>query len=213
MNKKLRIIIADDHPLFSQGVIQVLSTRKNLEVIGQAENGKSALELIRREIPDIAILDVQMPEMDGFEVAKIVRHEKLSTKIIFLTMFNQESFIRKVFEIGVKGYILKDSAITDILKCIDAVSENNFYLSPQVSHFLLSMNVKEKSNTKEELTQSEKRILKLIGQGKSSKEIAEELFISNKTVENHRSNICKKLNISGNSALLKYALKLASTLN
>jgi len=151
--------------------------------------------------------------MDGFEVAKIVRHEKLSTKIIFLTMFNQESFIRKVFEIGVKGYILKDSAITDILKCIDAVSENNFYLSPQVSHFLLSMNVKEKSNTKEELTQSEKRILKLIGQGKSSKEIAEELFISNKTVENHRSNICKKLNISGNSALLKYALKLASTLN
>ena len=213
MNKKLRIIIADDHPLFSQGVIQVLSTRKNLEVIGQAENGKSALELIRREIPDIAILDVQMPEMDGFEVAKIVRHEKLSTKIIFLTMFNQESFIRKVFEIGVKGYILKDSAITDILKCIEAVSEDNFYLSPQVSHFLLTMNVKEKPTSKEELTHSEKRILKLIGQGKSSKEIAEELFISNKTVENHRSNICKKLNITGNSALLKYALKLTSTLN
>ena len=213
MNKKLRIIIADDHPLFSQGVIQVLSTRKNLEVIGQAENGKAALELIRRELPDIAILDVQMPEMDGFEVAKIVRNEKLSTKIIFLTMFNQETFIRKVFEIGVKGYILKDSAITDILKCIDAVSEDNFYLSPQVSHFLLTMNVKEKPTTKDELTQSEKRILKLIGQGKSSKEIAEELFISIKTVENHRSNICKKLNITGNSALLKYALKLTSTLS
>ncbi|MDP3582979.1 MAG: response regulator transcription factor, partial [Ignavibacteria bacterium] len=193
--------------------IQVLSTRKNLEVIGQAENGKAALELIRRELPDIAILDVQMPEMDGFEVAKIVRNEKLSTKIIFLTMFNQETFIRKVFEIGVKGYILKDSAITDILKCIDAVSEDNFYLSPQVSHFLLTMNVKEKPTTKDELTQSEKRILKLIGQGKSSKEIAEELFISIKTVENHRSNICKKLNITGNSALLKYALKLTSTLS
>lgn len=213
MNKKLRIIIADDHPLFSQGVIQVLSTRKNLEVIGQAENGKAALELIRRELPDIAILDVQMPGMDGFEVAKIVRTEKLPTKIIFLTMFNQESFIKKVFEIGVKGYILKDSAITDILKCIEAVAEDNFYLSPQVSHFLLTMNIKEKPAAKDELTQSEKKILKLIGQGKSSKEIAEELFISNKTVENHRSNICKKLNITGNSALLKYALKLSSTLN
>ena len=211
MNKKVRIIIADDHPLFSQGVIQVLSTRKNLEVIGQAENGKAALELIRRELPDIAILDVQMPGMDGFEVAKIVRTENLPTKIIFLTMFNQESFIKKVFEIGVKGYILKDSAITDILKCIEAVSEDNFYLSPQVSHFLLTMNVKEKPAAKDELTQSEKKILKLIGQGKSSKEIAEELFISNKTVENHRSNICKKLNITGNSALLKYALKLTST--
>lgn len=213
MNKKVRIIIADDHPLFSQGVIQVLSTRKNLEVIGQAENGKAALELIRRELPDIAILDVQMPGMDGFEVAKIVRTEKLATKIIFLTMFNQESFIKKVFEIGVKGYILKDSAITDILKCIEAVSEDNFYLSPQVSHFLLTMNLKEKPAAKDELTQSEKKILKLIGQGKSSKEIAEELFISTKTVENHRSNICKKLNITGNSALLKYALKLSSTLN
>lgn len=213
MNKKVRIIIADDHPLFSQAVIQVLSTRKNLEVIGQAENGKAALELIRRELPDIAILDVQMPGMDGFEVAKIVRTEKLATKIIFLTMFNQESFIKKVFEIGVKGYILKDSAITDILKCIEAVSEDNFYLSPQVSHFLLTMNLKEKPAAKDELTQSEKKILKLIGQGKSSKEIAEELFISTKTVENHRSNICKKLNITGNSALLKYALKLSSTLN
>ncbi|KAF0140539.1 MAG: two component LuxR family transcriptional regulator [Stygiobacter sp.] len=213
MNKEIKIIVADDHPLLSQGVIQILSTKDNLKVVGQADNGKTALDLIRRELPDIAILDVQMPEMDGFEVAKIVRHEKLPTKIIFLTMFNQESFIRKVFEIGVKGYILKDSAVADILKCIDAVSENNFYLSPQVSHFLLSMNVKEKSSSKDELTQSEKRILKLIGQGKSSKEIAEELFISIKTVENHRSNICKKLNISGNSALLKYALKLASTLN
>jgi DNA-binding NarL/FixJ family response regulator len=206
MSKKTKIVIADDHPILSQGVIQILSTREDLEIVGQAENGKAALDLIRRLSPDIAILDVQMPVMDGFEVAKIVKNEKLPTKIIFLTMFNEESFIKKVFEIGVKGYILKESAVIDIHKCIDSVLEDNFYISPQASHFLLSMNIKTKSAGKEELTQSEKRIIKLIGKGKSSKEIADELFISYKTVENHRSNICKKLGITGNSALLKYAL-------
>lgn len=207
MNNVIKIIIADDHPIFTQGVSQILSTKENLQLVGQASDGKSALELIRKMEPDIAILDVQMPIMDGFEVAKFVRSENINTKIIFLTMFNEEAFIRKVFELGIKGYILKESAVIDILKCIDAVSAGSYYLSPQVSHFLLNTNGNEKASGKGDLTQSEKRILTLIGQGKSSKEIAEELFISIKTVENHRSNICKKLNITGNSALLKYALK------
>jgi len=211
MDKKIKIVIADDHPILTQGVIQILSAREDLEIAGQAENGKSALDLIRRLKPDVAIIDVQMPLMDGFDVARIVKNENLPTKIIFLTMFNEESFVKKVFEIGVKGYILKESAVVDILKCIDAVVEDNFYISPQVSHFLISMNLKTKPSSKEELTQSEKRILKLIGKGKSSKEIAEELFISYKTVENHRSNICKKLGITGNSALLKYALRLTNS--
>lgn len=210
MNNKIRIIIADDHPILTQGVSQILSTKDNLEIIGQATDGKTALEIIRKDKPDLAILDVQMPVMDGFEVAKIVKQENLETKIIFLTMFNEEAFIKKVFEIGIKGYILKESAVIDILKCIDAVSQGNYYLSPQVSHFLLNMNSREKPVLKDELTPSEKNILSLIGKGKSSKEIAEELFISSKTVENHRSNICKKLGITGNSALLKYALRTTS---
>ncbi len=207
MGNKIRIVIADDHPIFLQGVVSILSKRMDLEIIGQANNGKKALELIMRENPDIAILDVQMPDMDGFEVAKKAVLENPDTKIILLTMFTEESFVRKVFEIGIKGYVLKESAVIDILNCIDSVSDDRFYLSPQISYFLLNLNLKEKSDITGELTISEKRILNLIAQGKSSMEIGRELFISSKTVENHRSNICKKLGITGNAALLKFALK------
>lgn len=207
MGKKIRIVIADDHPIFLQGVVSILSKRMDLKIIGQANNGKKAMELIMRENPDIAILDVQMPDMDGFEVAKKAVLENPDTKIILLTMFTEESFVRKVFEIGIKGYVLKESAVIDILNCIDSVSDDRFYLSPQISYFLLNLNLKEKSDITGELTISEKRILNLIAQGKSSMEIGRELFISSKTVENHRSNICKKLGITGNAALLKFALK------
>ncbi|MBI1936983.1 MAG: response regulator transcription factor [Ignavibacteriales bacterium] len=207
MTEKLKIILADDHPLLIQGLAQVLSKRDNLQIVGQAVDGENALDLIRNLKPDIAILDVQMPKPDGFEIARIVTGEKLSTKIIFLTMFKEEAFIKKVIELGVKGYILKESAVTDIVKCIDAVAEDKFFLSPQVSDVLLNQSVKTKKQSESKLTPAETNILSLIGKGKSSKEIADELFISIKTVENHRTNICKKLGITGNSALLKYALK------
>jgi len=207
MTEKLKIILADDHPLLIQGLAQVLSKRDNLQIVGQAVDGENALDLIRNLKPDIAILDVQMPKPDGFEIARIVTGEKLSTKIIFLTMFKEEAFIKKVIELGVKGYILKESAVTDIVKCIDAVAEDKFFLSPQVSDVLLNQSVKTKKQSESKLTPAETNILSLIGRGKSSKEIADELFISIKTVENHRTNICKKLGITGNSALLKYALK------
>ncbi|MEW6194311.1 MAG: response regulator transcription factor [Bacteroidota bacterium] len=207
MAEKLRIILADDHPLLIQGLAQVLSKKENLQIVGQAVDGESALGLIRNLKPDIAILDVQMPQPDGFEIAKIISREKLPTKIIFLTMFKEEAFIKKVIELGVKGYILKESAVTDIAKCIDAVAEDKFFLSPQVSNVLLSQSSKTKKQSENKLTPAETKILSLIGKGKSSKEIAGELFISIKTVENHRTNICKKLGITGNSALLKYALK------
>jgi DNA-binding NarL/FixJ family response regulator len=157
--------------------------------------------------PDIAILDVQMPKLDGFEVAKIVIKEKLATKIIFLTMFKDVELIKKVFDLGVKGYVLKENAVNDIVTCIESVAENKFFISPQASDLLFKQKEQKKKPVDEKLTHSEKKILSLIAQDKSSKEIAEELFVSVKTIENHRSNICKKLGITGNSALLIYALK------
>ena len=205
MKNKVRIIIADDHPVLSEGLVSVLNKREGMEIIGLAIDGEEALNLIRKYKPDIAILDVQMPKPDGFEVAQIVISEKLPTKIIFLTMFKEEDFIKKAIDLGIKGYILKESAVIDIIKCIAAVENDKFFLSPQVSDVLLSYT--NKKENEEELTSSEKKILLLIGKGKGSKEIAEELSVSIKTVENHRSHICKKLGITGNSALLKYSMQ------
>ena len=207
MNSKLKILIADDHPLLREGLFYILNKNENFKIIGQAADGQEALNLIRVQKPDIAILDVQMPKLDGFEVAKILIKEKLATKIIFLTMFKDVELIKKVFDLGVKGYVLKENAVNDIVTCIESVAENKFFISPQASDILFKQKEQKKKPVDEKLTHSEKKILSLIAQDKSSKEIAEELFVSVKTIENHRSNICKKLGITGNSALLIYALK------
>jgi DNA-binding NarL/FixJ family response regulator len=211
MNSIIKLVIADDHPLLREGLVQILQKQSNFKVMGEASNGEEAIKLIKEKQPDIAILDVQMPVLDGFEVAKTVLRDFPKTKIFFLTMYKEERLIKKVFELGIKGYVLKESAVNDIVNSINDVSNDKFYLSPQVSHILLKSI--SQSNGKNELTQSEQAIINLIGKGKSSQEIADELFISPKTVRNHRSNICKKLGITGNSALLKYSLKLTSEQN
>lgn len=210
---KIRILIADDHPLLRQGLEITLRKRADFEIIAQVDNGSEALRRIREDKPDVAILDVKMPPPDGFEIANAVNLEGLRTKIIFLTMFNESAFVRKVFNVGVKGYILKENTISEIANCVETVAKGGLFFSPQVSGFLLQPDETPNSDGNELLTPSELRILKLISQEKSSREIALELHISLKTVENHRSNICKKLGITGNSALLKYALKKAAIEN
>ena len=207
MNKKIKVIVADDHPLLRQGLLFILNKNENFNIIGQASNGQEALDLIREHKPDIAILDIQMPKLDGFEVAKTVIKEKIEVEIIFLTMFKDAELIKKVIDLGIKGYVLKENAVNDIVNCVESVADGKFFISPQASDILLSQKKEKKKSENELLTPSEKRILILITQDKSSKEIAEELFLSVKTIENHRSNICKKLGITGNSALLIYALK------
>lgn len=205
MENKIKILIADDHPLLKQGLLFVLSKIEKFEIVGDASDGQTALDLIKKLKPDIAILDIQMPLIDGFEVAKIVIDEKLSTNIIFLTMFQEKAFIQKVFKLGIKGYVLKENAVIDIVSSIEAVMDGKFFLSPQVSALLLEKNNDDSIIKK--LTKTESKILKLIAEQKTSKEIAAELFISINTVENHRSSICKKLGITGNSALLKFAMQ------
>ena len=147
--------------------------------------------------------------MDGFEVAKKMFLEKNPLKIIFLTMFKEERFVNKVLDLGVKGYVLKENAVIDILNAIQIVSNNKIYISPIIEHYLVARNEKAEYNNKESfetLTNSEKKILKLISENKSSKEISEILFISGKTVENHRSNICKKLELTGSNVLYKFTV-------
>lgn len=210
MNKKITVIIADDHPIFRNGLRQMLNEEDDIKIIGEADNGKKALEMILEEKPDIAILDIDMPKMTGLEVLKELTGKDV--KVIFLTMYGEEDIFDEAMNLGIKGYVIKDSAVSDIIDCIHTVMEDKYYLSPSMSDFLINRRKKfsELSNSNpnlKELTLSEKRILKYIGENKTSKEIAEILFVSYRTVENHRANISAKLNLKGSHSLIKFAIE------
>lgn len=211
MNDEIQILVADDHPVFRRGLAIMIATDKNLKVIAEASNGKQALDSIQKFQPDIAVLDVNMPEMTGFDVARELQNSSLATNIIFLTMHKDEGMFNTALDLGVKGYLLKESAVEDIVAGIKAVSNGDNFISPQLTSFLFQrsrrnniFNQNEKNIS--DLTAAERRVLKLIAEEKTSREIAEILFISVRTVERHRENICTKLNIHGSNALLKFAI-------
>jgi DNA-binding NarL/FixJ family response regulator len=217
MNGNVRIVIADDHPVFLQGLRQIIELEPGLQVVGEASDGNSALEAIRLFKPGIVILDIEMPRLDGLAVARRLREQKLPIEIILLTVHREESLLSYALELGVKGYVLKDSAVTDIVSCINAVAKGEYYTSPALTTYLVNRSrIGERSRGARpgllDLTPTERHVLRLIADYKTSKEIAEELGISRRTVETHRTNICQKLEIHGSHALMKFALEHKSRL-
>lgn len=212
MQNKITIIIADDHPIFRKGLKEIIQAEDAFTIVGEAGDGEEALKLITDKIPAIAVLDIGMPQLGGMEVLKEIKTKSINTKIIFLTMHNDEEFLFKALDSGAVGYVLKDSAVSEIINAIKYVAEGSNYISPALTKYLINRPKKiellsKKIKGYEQLTPVEKRIILLIAEHKTSKEIANELNISHRTVEKHRSNICKKLNLSGNYALLKFALE------
>ncbi len=217
INASLTILIADDHPLFRKGLRDLISTQESFSIIAEVSDGDSALKSIQKLNPDVAIIDLDMPYKNGLEIAKELRHLNLSTKIIILTMYKDEFFFNEALDANVLGYVLKESAIDDILESIKIVSCGNYYISPLVSGFLVNRCTKqtvlrEQAPSLETLTEAERKILRFVGEGKTTNEIAEILFISSKTVENHRTNISQKLNLKGTHSLVKFALANKSLL-
>ena len=212
MNNEIQIVMADDHPIVRQGLRQTIEADAALKIVAEAGDGKTALSLIVQHQPAVAVLDIDMPEQDGFSVARAVRQQNLGVEIVFLTIHREEELFQAALDLGAKGYVLKDSAVTDIVAAIKSVAAGQPYISPQLSSYLLkrSKSVAELNARKpglEDLTPTERRILKLIAEDKTSKEIAGELFISHRTVETHRTNISRKLELHGNLALVKFALE------
>lgn len=209
MSKKLNVIIADDHPIFRGGLRQVIESEQKFQVVAEASDGETALNLIEEQNPDIVIFDVNMPKMTGFVAAKELRRKKHDCEIIFLTMHGEEAMFNKAMDLGAKGYVLKDSASVDIVNCLQAVANGQNFTSPAITTYLFKRvtNNSNKTGSIEDLTPTERIILRLIAEYKTSREIADELSISYRTVENHRYNICQKLGISGSNALVKFALK------
>ena len=210
--KKLSIVIADDHPVFRHGLRQLIEAEPRFEVVGEAGDGQTALQISESLRPAIVILDVSMPKLDGLAIAQQLLKENSPVKIIFVTMYREEKLFKQALELGVKGYVLKDSAATDIISCIKAVAAGQNYTSPELTTYLV--NRVQKVNTAsplrsglDGLTVTELRVLSLIADYKTSKEIAQDLFISPRTVDTHRNNICQKLNIHGSHALMKFVLK------
>jgi len=209
---KLSIVIADDHPLFRVGMRETIESEPGFKVVGEAGDGEQALEMIRELHPAIAILDVSMPKLDGLALARKLVAQEPSVGVILVTMYREQKLFTEALEAGVKGYVLKDSAVTDIISCIKAVAVGQNYASPELTTYLVNRvrqaeTAGSSHSDLEALTTTELRILSLLAEYKTSKEIAQELFISPRTVDTHRNNICQKLNIHGSHALVKFALQ------
>jgi len=212
------IVIADDHPVFRQGLRQIIELEPGLEVLGEAGDGVEALRMIQERKPDVAILDVNMPRMKGFDVARELQRLELSTGIIILTMHDDESMFNEALNSGARGYLLKDSAVVDIVNSIRMVAAGQHYISPAISNYLVNRASRREALGQEapalkDLTPTELRVLRLIAQRKTSKEVAEQLFVSYSTVENHRHSICQKLNIHSKNGLMMFALEHRSELS
>ena len=205
------IVVADDHPIFRGGLIQLIEREFGFRVIAEAEDGKTALGLIKTHLPMVAVLDLDMPEMDGFSVAGQLQELNLAVKVIILTMHNDELHFNRAIDLGVTGYVLKDGAVYEIINCIKTVKTGRQYFSPALSALLLNRSRRAAQAQEQfglaDLTPTERRILFLLSELKTSKEIADELCISPRTVDNHRAHICSKLDLQGSHALVKFALQ------
>jgi DNA-binding NarL/FixJ family response regulator len=208
--QEVTILIVDDHPVFRRGLYDVIGRDSRFRIVGEASDGDEALRMVINLRPHIAIIDIDMPRLNGLETVRSLRKLALSVTAVFLTMYKEEDMFNAAMDLGAKAYVLKENAANDILIALDRVTQGDTFVSPlmldagqrrvdRVQQLLLS------KPQIEDLTPTERRILKLVGEDHTSKEIAEFLKISVRTVENHRQNICKKLNLHGTHSLLKFA--------
>ena len=211
--EKIKIIIADDHTIFRQGLRMLLAQEDDMEVVGEAADGIEALELAKKHNPDIILLDIAMPNMDGVQVAGKIKKSLPQIKIIVLTSYSDDQFLYEFLKLGVSGFVLKDLASQELIYSIRKSHEGMVFFDPSVSKKVLEKFTQVSGGKSDfvnygKLSDREKEVLRLVAEGCATKEVAEKLYISPKTVENHRANIMKKLNIRDRTGLTKYALRL-----
>jgi DNA-binding NarL/FixJ family response regulator len=210
--KKLRILLADDHVVMRTGLRALLERQPNLEVVGESENGRETIALASALKPDLVVMDVGMPVLNGIEATKTIVAENPATAVIILSMYADESYIMRALKAGARGYLLKDSAPADLISAIQAVSQSKSFFSPKVSRILAEdyvrvLRQKGAVDSYDLLTSREQEILQLLAEGKVNKEVAAALNISPYTVETHRKHILEKLNLHNPAELILYAVR------
>ena len=210
--KKLRILLADDHILMRSGLRALLDRQPNLEVVGETENGRETVALAASLKPDVVVMDVGMPILNGIEATQTIVTQNPTVAVVILSMHADESYVMRALKAGARGYLLKDSAAADLIGAIQAISQGKSFFSPKVSRILAEDYVrvlKQKGavDTYDLLTSREREILQLLAEGKTNKEVAIALNISPYTVETHRSHILQKLNLHNSAELVLYAVR------
>jgi DNA-binding NarL/FixJ family response regulator len=213
MKDKIKIILADDHRIFRKGLKSLLSERENIEVLAEADNGDEALEAARKYKPGIVLMDIAMPKMDGIEATRQIRDKFPDTEVVILSMHAKKAYIDQVLKAGAKGYVLKDSDEENLLSAINTVHNGGYYLDSPIADQVLSDYFRDKSKRElkkqsDPLSEREREVLRLLAEGHSNQEVADTLYISRKTVENHRANIVRKTGAQGQLGLTKYAARI-----
>jgi len=212
MESKIKVLIADDHPLFRQGIKQILELEKDITVVAQAANGDDAVQLAREQKPDVILMDINMPGSNGLQAIKEIKDENINSKIIVLTIHEDREYLIKTIQMGAEGYVLKDAEPQVLIDAIRNVHMGQSYIQPNMTKELvmefnrITLNNRER-NGENRLTAREREVLKLIAEGMINKEIATKLYISEKTVKNHVSSIFRKLNVSDRTQAAIYAIK------
>ena len=202
----ITVAIAEDHQSLIDGIELLLRYEEEISIVGMANDGEELLNIVRRKQPKVVLTDIRMPKIDGIVAAKIIKKEFPHTKIIAFSMFDQEDAVRQMIEAGASGYLLKNSPLEEVLTAIQQVAKGETYFDATIDLSLFSKDAKQ-APKKQLLSKSEREILKLIGQGKTSSEIAAIRFNSVSTVETHRKNIIRKLGLHGKGELLRYAIE------
>ena len=212
MKNKIRVFVVDDHPIFRRGLKEVIESDSQFGVAGEAADGAAALVQIKSSRPDVAVIDIHLPNMNGLDLLRALRSLPNPPAVMVLTMHSEESTFNAAMDAGAQGFVLKDNATSDVLIGLKAMASGGFFISPSVAGHLVRRHqrasaLKEQKKGLTTLTPTERRVLRLVAENKTNKEIGSELFISHRTVETHRTHICEKLELSGNRALLKFAFE------
>jgi DNA-binding NarL/FixJ family response regulator len=205
--KRIRILLADDHAVVRQGFRMILAAHPDMEIVGEAGNGREAVELAERLKPEVVVMDVSMPELNGIEATRRLAASTPHTRVLALSMHKDSVYVREILRAGARGYLLKDSVADDLVSAVRAVSAGEGYLSPQVSNAVLGDYRRHVTDPIDLLTSREREVLQMLAEGKTNKEIAGVLNLSVYTVEAHRGRILEKLNLHSITDLVRFAVR------